>query len=94
MGCSGGQYFYGWMYAQSNGIEEETDYPYTARDGTCTADVTKGKVCTDPAQAYTVVDTDGELVADNIMTALDIKPTSVSVRASSLVFQTYAGGVL
>ena len=41
-----------------------------------------------------MVDTDGELVADNIMTALDIKPTSVSVRASSLVFQTYAGGVL
>jgi len=94
MGCNGGQYYYAWTYAQTHGIELESAYPYTEHDGECQYDGSLGKVSTDLAAAYTVVDTNGDLRADNIMSALDIKPVSISVRASSLVFQTYEGGVL
>lgn len=41
-GCNGGLMIYGFQYAQSNPLMLENAYPYTAKDGTCNYDRTKG----------------------------------------------------
>jgi cathepsin L len=33
---------YAFEYIKTHPLEKETDYPYTARDGTCTYDASKG----------------------------------------------------
>lgn len=43
-GCKGGEEKQAFIYAMTNPIELESDYPYTAKDGTCSADKTKGVV--------------------------------------------------
>lgn len=35
---------YGFTYAESNSIVPEEEYPYTAKDGKCNVDLTKGVV--------------------------------------------------
>lgn len=45
-GCNGGWYYYAWDYLQTHGQMLESDYPYTARDGTCEYQASKGKVKT------------------------------------------------
>lgn len=51
-GCNGGWQQKGWDYYQTAGCELETDYPYTARDGTCKYNSSLGKVMTQSPTDY------------------------------------------
>ena len=43
-GCNGGLQEYGMDYMENNTQELEADYPYTAKNGKCATDASKGKV--------------------------------------------------
>jgi C1A family cysteine protease len=90
--CSGGEYGNqgcngGWMdsafdYIADNGIAQESDYPYVARDQACK----KTPRALNKIALY--VDTPG---CDNMVNALNRNPVSVAVDASN--WSPYRGGV-
>jgi len=75
-------------YSETHAMELEGDYPYTARDGTCTAVASKGKVNTQTINNVVAKD------ASQLMAAIAKGPTAVTVDASSSVFQGYKSGVV
>ena len=75
-------------YLQKIGQELTSDYPYTARDGTCKASASKGKV-----DVKTIATVTPKSVAQ-LKAAIATGPTSVTVEADTTVFQMYTGGVL
>jgi len=75
-------------YVATHGQELESAYPYTARDGTCKYDATKGKVNT------AGVNTVKARSVSALKAAIAAGPTSVTVEADRSVFQQYTGGVL
>jgi len=79
---------YGFQYAQSNPLMLEGAYPYTAKDGTCVYDKSKGfgKVST-----YSEVPS-GD--ADQLRAALRDGPVSVAIEADDFSFQSYTTGVI
>ena len=87
MGCNGGLMQTAMQYIQSKGIESDSTYPYTARDGTC-----KYK---QPSTIATVSDIN---CYENVSTATiqsytaTVGPLSIAVDASS--FQSYSSGIL
>jgi cathepsin L len=71
---------------QNGGICLESDYPYTAADGTCqTSCQSSGTVSN-----FTDVTQGSE---DSLMTQLLLGPTSIAIDASGSGFQFYSGGV-
>lgn len=96
-GCSGGLAFNAWNYMGSNGLELESAYPYKAVEGTCKYSSSLGKVGCDPSKTYTQVKggSSGSWASSaNMQAAITIKPTEVSIHASSVVFQTFSSGVI
>lgn len=87
-GCNGGWQSHAFRYAESHPVELESAYPYTARDGTCVASASKGKV---DATGYTNVKVNS---VDQLKAAIAQAPTSVTIEADTMVFQMYTGGVL
>ena len=88
-GCNGGWHYLAIEYAGKNGLELETDYPYTARDGKCKYDSSKA-VKTNKGYAYVTANNTNEL-----KTALaNIGPVSVAIEADQSVFQFYSRGVI
>ena len=75
-------------YLEKNKIETEADYGYTARDGTCHADATKG--VTGDTGFHDVTPKDP--VA--LQTALQGGPVSVAIDAGGINFQLYFGGIM
>jgi hypothetical protein len=67
-------------YLESNGQELTSDYPYTARDGSCSASAAKGKV--NVTSIHNVTPQSVDQLKAAIMTA----PTSVTVEADTYVF--------
>lgn len=86
MGCNGGWMDWAFHYIQDNGIESETDYPYTARDGTCKAD--KTKFVTSISKFTDVTADDGNALTS----ASASRVVSVAVDANS--FFSYRSGVI
>jgi cathepsin L len=84
MGCSGGLMDYGFEYTKDHGIEAESAYRYTARDGNCRADGTSEFKNT----GYSDIDSG----MDNIMSALEIQPVSLGIAADDV--QLYEGGIM
>jgi C1A family cysteine protease len=87
-GCNGGLMNQAFDYLmQFGGSEGQSDYPYTARDGSCKAD--KGKV-------KVQVKNHKELQAseDALGRALKDGPVSVAIEADQSIFQFYKSGVL
>ena len=86
-GCNGGLMDYGFQYIQAKGDHGESQYPYTARDGTCKT-----------IQAATVgtvsAFTDVSRSASQLKAAVAKGPVSVAIEADQYVFQGYTGGVI
>ena len=89
-GCNGGLMDYGFQYIIDNhGLTTESNYPYTARDGTCNKQKASNVAST--ISGFTDVPTNSELA---LMTAVAQQPISIAVEADQSVFQLYSGGVM
>jgi len=87
-GCNGGLQQRAFKYVQSNPLELESDYPYTAVDGSCAYDASKGAV---GLSSWTMVTAQNPTA---MKAALCDRPLAVSIEADKFVFQTYKSGVL
>lgn len=87
-GCSGGLMETAYEFIKTNGgLTTETDYPYTAAEGTCDQDKAKNKVVT--IQGHTkVAQNEASLQA-----ATAQQPVSVGIDAGGFIFQLYSSGV-
>jgi len=79
-GCNGGLMDSAYNYVIDNGLQLESSYPYTARDGTCTASGEKAFTMT----AFTDVGTTDADLAN----AVAIQPISVAIDANPIQFYT------
>lgn len=75
-------------YLKTHGQELTSDYPYTARDGTCKFTAAKGKV-----DVKNIASVTPKSVAQ-LKAAIDKGPVSVTVEADTTVFQSYRSGIL
>jgi len=86
-GCNGGLMDNGFEYIIKNGgLGAESDYPYTARDGSCkssTKSVSSISSYKDVAQSD----------EDALMSAVNIGPVSIAIEADQSGFQFYKSGV-
>lgn len=87
-GCNGGSMALAFLYLKSHDAILESDYPYTAADGTCQYD----------SMPKTTVETTGysNVTAnrpDQLKAAVEQGVVSVAIEADKLVFQTYKSGI-
>jgi len=87
-GCNGGWPYLAVEYAAQNGLEVESDYPYTAKDGKCKYQKAKA---INVASNYQFV---GKNSPDQLKAALVNTPVSVALQADQSVFQFYKSGVV
>ena len=87
-GCNGGWPYLAVEYAASKGLELESDYPYTAQDGSC--NYNKAKAVT-VAGGYKFVTSNS---TDQLKAALVNGPVSVLIEADQDSFQFYSSGVI
>ena len=88
MGCNGGLMDNAFKYIEKYGIEEESTYPYTARDGSCKYDASK---TAGTVKNYQDVAPGNP---DQLRAALNNGPVSVAIEADQIAFQGYTGGVI
>ena len=87
-GCNGGSMALAFYWLKSHDALLESDYPYTAQNGTC------------QASQYTGVTTDAgyQMITQNsssaLMASIEAAPTSVAIEADKIAFQGYTSGVL
>jgi C1A family cysteine protease len=86
-GCNGGLMHTALRYIQANGLESDKDYPYKARDLTCSYDKTKTKIQTNNVQC--LENNSDEQIKEYLT---NVGPLSIAVDASD--FQMYSSGVL
>ena len=91
MGCNGGLMDWAFDYAEAHHMCAESDYPYTARDGTCKEDTVE-TTCASGPLVTGYKDLDHSMAA--MKSALDEQPVAVAVDAGSLAWQFYFGGVV
>ena len=87
-GCNGGLMDYAFRYIESNPLMTEADYPYTARDGSCSYVKSKGV-----GQVKSFNDVTPRSV-DQLKAALAKGPVSVAIEADRIAFQGYTSGVI
>jgi len=87
-GCNGGWPYLAVEYAAKNGLETESDYPYTAKDGKCQYKKAKAINVANGYQFVTANST------DQLKAALVNGPVSVLVEADESSFQFYSSGVV
>jgi KDEL-tailed cysteine endopeptidase len=86
-GCNGGEMDDGFLYAETNAMNTESQYPYKGVDGTC-APKTGGVFNT---FAYVDVPQNND---SQFMAALARGPLSIAIEADTMVFQFYSGGIM
>jgi len=86
-GCNGGLMDYAFQYIETNPLETESDYPYTARDGSCKYQSSKGV-----GKVKDFVDVTPS--ASQLKAAIAKGPVSVAIEADQFAFQGYTGGVI
>lgn len=85
-GCNGGWYFWSYDWLKTNFTMKESDYPYTAVDGNCNYDASKG---------VTEVSSYGRTIGTNKNLAqLYQQPVNVAVAAGNAVFGSYQSGIV
>jgi C1A family cysteine protease len=89
-GCNGGMYTFAYMYAESNPLETEAEYPYVAKSGlfACKYKKAEGKVSVKTYHNVT------SRSSAQLKAALQNQPVSVAVQADQPVFHQYTGGVV
>merc|ERR1711907_51900 len=87
-GCQGGLMDFAFKYAESNKMEQEADYRYTARNGVCQYKVNEGVFNT---VGYTDVMHNSP---SQLMAASNLGVVSIAIEADKRVFQHYTGGVI
>ena len=75
-------------YIESNPLESEGDYPYTARDGSCGYVSSKG---VGTVASFTDVQRNSP---SQLMAAIAKAPVSVAVEADQMAFQSFVSGVV
>jgi C1A family cysteine protease len=85
-GCSGGYPEQALLYVEKHGLQLESDYPYTATDGTCYSKDTKYKL-----DACFEVPTNNEKL---LQQAVSESPLVVLIEADQRIFQFYESGVI
>ena len=88
-GCSGGLMDYAFKYIETNPLQLEADYPYTARDGTCKYNASKG---TGKVKSFKDVSPDSS--GDQLKAAIAKGPVSVAIQADQTLFIYYTSGVI
>jgi KDEL-tailed cysteine endopeptidase len=85
-GCNGGLMDDAFKYIISNkGLCTESDYPYTAADGSC-------RTCTPSVQIKSFVDV-AQSNLDALKAAVAQQPVAVAIEADQMGFQFYSSGV-
>jgi KDEL-tailed cysteine endopeptidase len=87
-GCDGGLPYQAMEYTATAGLETESEYPYTAEDGTCTVDKSE---TTTTNSGHTMIATKN---TNAVLTATVAQPVSVAIEADQDVFQLYSSGVI
>jgi len=88
-GCNGGLMDDAFKYIISNGgLDTESDYPYTARDGKCDTTKQGKKVATISGFSDVPANNEAQLIA-----AVTQQPVSVAIEADQSGFQFYKSGV-
>jgi C1A family cysteine protease len=85
-GCNGGLMDFAFTYAETNAMETEAEYPYTAKDGTCTSagGAIEVKDFTDVAPKS----------PSALAAAVAEGPVSIAIDAGSPLFSLYHGGIM
>jgi len=89
-GCNGGLMDYAFQYIESNGIELESQYPYTSGSGQV------GSCTYEQASKVGTVSSFNDLQQEfaQMKAGLDKSPVSVAIEADQMAFQMYSGGIL
>ncbi|KAJ8984234.1 hypothetical protein NQ317_007466 [Molorchus minor] len=88
-GCDGGYMTAGYLYVQDNGIERESDYPYTAVNGYCSFQSLKSVMT---ISGFTAIQSgDENALLDAVENITTVGPISIGVNADN--YPLYAGGV-
>jgi len=88
LGCSGGDMSHAFFYVIDNGLCSESDYPYTAKDGTCQSSTCNSQIKL--KGCYNVPANNQQLLKDAVMT----NAVSIAIEADTAVFQSYKSGVI
>lgn len=88
-GCSGGMSYYAFDYFSSHTVVQETDYPYTAKTGSCQSTALTAGVLEVTTFTWTTPYSSSALKA-----SIEQQPTSVSVQADKSAFRYYTSGVV
>ena len=87
-GCNGGSMEGAFQWYKSNKTELESDYGYTARNGTCKETSYTGQF---NSTGYKTVTANS---SSALMASIQTGPTSVAIEADKSAFQMYTGGIL
>jgi hypothetical protein len=88
-GCNGGLMDYAFEYIIKNGgLDTESDYAYTARDGSCNAAKAATKASSISSYKDVAHNSEAQLIA-----AVTQQPVSVAIEADQSGFQLYKSGV-
>ena len=88
MGCNGGLMDNAFKYIEGAPLETESDYPYTARDGSCHYVSSKG---VGKVASYKDVSPNSPA---QLKAAIAKAPVSIAVEADQMAFQGYTSGVV
>jgi len=87
-GCKGGVVDYAFEFVINNGgLCQETDYPYTGKNGICKTSCTKSS----PISSYKDVAVHSETA---LLAAVALNPVAVAIEADQVSFQFYSKGVM
>ena len=87
-GCNGGSMEGAFQWYQTNKAELESQYTYTAKNGTCMESSYTGEF---NSTGYKVI-TSGS--SSGLMASIQAGPTSVAIEADKMAFQMYHSGIL
>ena len=87
LGCNGGDEGYAFKYVEQYGIETESVYPYTAKNGKCSFSTSKVAFKTTGLTEVPVKDNDA------LAQAVVQQPISIGIEADSSAFQLYKSGI-